>query len=110
MTTRRELEALPAEELADRALALARHRLDVGFFWELVRTVPEAEAAIGDVDHGKADVMWFSALLNDLGKADEGRLAEALRPLYLDYLERHEKGGSGGAGPAEGAPPDATTR
>ena len=52
--------------------------------------MPEAEAAIGDVDHSKADVMWFSALLNDLGKADEGRLAEALRPLYLDYLEKHE--------------------
>ena len=90
MTTRAELEALPSEELADRALALARHRLDIPFFWELIRTVPEAEAAIGDVDHSKADVMWFSALLNDLGKADEGELAEALRPLYLDYLRKHE--------------------
>jgi hypothetical protein len=93
MTSRAELEALPSEELADRALALARRRLDVAFFWELIRTVPEAEAAIGDVDHSKADVMWFSALLNDLGKADEGQLAEALRPLYLDYLEKHEPSG-----------------
>jgi hypothetical protein len=90
MTTRAELEALSSEELADRALALARRRLDIAFFWELIRTVPEAEAAIGDVDHGKADVMWFSALLNDLGRADEGQLAEALRPLYLDYLEKHD--------------------
>ena len=54
--------------------------------------MPGAEAAIGDIDHSKADVMWFSALLNDLGKADEGELAEALRPLYLDYLEKHEHG------------------
>ena len=91
MTTRAELEALSSEELADRALALARRRLDIAFFWELIRTVPEAEAAMGDVDHGKADVMWFSALLNDLGRADEGQLAEALRPLYLDYLEKHER-------------------
>ena len=90
MTTRAELEALPSEELADRALALARRRLDIPFFWELIRMVPEAEAAIGDIDQSKADVMWFSALLNDLGKADEGELAEALRPLYVDYLEKHE--------------------
>jgi hypothetical protein len=91
MTAREELERLPSEDLADRALALARHRLDVGFFWELVRTVPEAEAAVGDIDRSKADVMWFSALLNDLGRADQGELAQALRPLYLDYLEKHEK-------------------
>ena len=91
MATREELEALPADQLADRAIALARHHLDVGFLWELVRTVPEAAAAAGNVDEAKADVMWLSALLNDLGKADEGELAEALRPLYIDYLLKHEK-------------------
>ncbi len=93
MTTRPELEALPADELADRALDLARHRLDVRFLWGLVRTLPEAEAAAGNVDESKADVMWLSALLNDLGRADEGELAEALRPYYVDYLLKHEETG-----------------
>jgi hypothetical protein len=30
------------------------------------------------------------ALLNDLVDADRGDLADALRPLYLDYLVEHE--------------------
>ncbi|MEX2101951.1 MAG: hypothetical protein WEA54_05370 [Actinomycetota bacterium] len=91
MTTRSELEQLPPDELADRALSLARHRLDVRFLWGLVRTIPEAEVAAGNMEESKADVMWLSALLNDLGRADAGDLAEALRPYYLDYLDKHEK-------------------
>jgi hypothetical protein len=95
MTTRAEFEALPADDLADRALELARRRLDVRFLWGLIRTLPEAEAAAGNVDESKADVMWLSALLNDLGRADEGELAEALRPYYVDYLLKHESGDPG---------------
>ena len=49
--------------------------------------------AAGNVDESKADVMWLSALLNDLGRADEGELAEALRPYYVDYLLKHEETG-----------------
>jgi hypothetical protein len=30
-------------------------------------------------------------LLHDLDHDDEGPLAEALRPLYIDYLVKHER-------------------
>lgn len=90
MTERAELERLPSAELHDRATRLAWRRLDVGFLWDLLRTIPEARAAIGDEDRSETDIVRPLALLNDLVDADRGNLADALRPLYLDYLEKHE--------------------
>lgn len=90
MTERAELERLPSPELHDRATRLAWRRLDVGFLWELLRTIPEARAAIGDEDRSETDIVRPLALLNDLVDADRGDLADALRPLYIDYLEKHE--------------------
>jgi hypothetical protein len=40
------------------------------------------------------------ALLNDLVDADRGELADALRPLYIDYLEKHGSGDESDAGDA----------
>lgn len=94
MATRDELEALSASELHDRATRLAWRRLDVGFLWDLLKTIPEARAAVGDEERSEADIMRPLALLNDLVDADEGELADALRPLYVDYLLEHE--GDGG--------------
>jgi hypothetical protein len=90
MTDRAELEKLSNKELHDRATTLARHRLDVPFLWDLLKTIPEAEAASGNLERSETDIVRPLALLNDLFDADEGRLAEALRPFYLDYLEEHE--------------------
>jgi hypothetical protein len=100
MTTPEELEALPSNELHDRATHLAWRRLDVGFVWELLRTIPEARAAIGDEERSEADILSSIALLNDFVKADEGPLADALRPLYIDYLLEHE-GGDGAEEPGD---------
>jgi len=100
MATPEELEALPSNELHDRATHLAWRRLDVGFVWELLRTIPEARAAIGDEERSEADIMSSIALLNDLVEADEGPLADALRPLYIDYLLEHE-GGDGAEEPGD---------
>ncbi len=91
MTAREELEKLSSKELHDRATSLAKHRLDVGFVWDLLKTIPEARAAAGDEARSETDIMRPLALLNDLFDADEGGLAEALRPFYLDYLEEHEE-------------------
>jgi hypothetical protein len=91
MTARDELEKLSSKELHDRATSLAKHRLDVGFVWDLLKTIPEARAAAGDEARSETDIMRPLALLNDLFDADEGGLAEALRPFYLDYLEEHEE-------------------
>lgn len=89
MPDRHELEAFSSQELHDRATRLAWRRLDVGFLWDLLKTIPEARAAAGDERRSETDIMRPLALLNDLIDADQGRLADALRPLYLDYLEEH---------------------
>jgi len=91
MTAREELEKLSSKELHDRAMALAKHRLDVGFLWDLLKTLPEAEAAIGNLDRATIDVVRIIPLLNDFTHSGEGPLADALRPFYLDYLEEHEE-------------------
>jgi hypothetical protein len=90
MTTREELEAVPTEQLHDRAIAVAKHRLDVGFLWRLVKALPVAEEIIGDDQRSKTDIVRPLALINDYYDAGEGELGEVLRPMYLDYLVEHE--------------------
>jgi hypothetical protein len=89
MTTRDHLDRMSTKELHDRAIAIAKHRLDVGFLWDLVRALPVAEEVAGDDERSKVDILRPLALINSLYDADEGELGEALRPLYLDYLEQH---------------------
>ena len=89
MTTRDDLEALSTEELHDRAIETARKRLDVGFLWKLVKTLPVAEEVVGDDERSKVDIMRPLALINDFMDAGEGDLGEALRPMYVDYLQEH---------------------
>ena len=90
--TRDELEALPSGELHDMAVRRALHHLDVEFLWELLRAIPAAEASEGhDVEAGR-DITKVSALLADAIDSGKGDEAEALRPLYLDYLEKHGVG------------------
>ncbi len=56
------------------------------FFWRLFQAVPAAEAAVGERDEAEADVMTLTGRLNDLTHSGEGELADALRPLYIEYL------------------------
>ena len=90
MTTREELEKLSSKELHDRAFSEAARHADVGFFWNLLKALPAAEAAIGAGDEAEQDVMTLRGRLNDLTQSGEGELAEALRPLYLDYLLKRD--------------------
>jgi hypothetical protein len=92
VTDRAELEQLSSAELHDRATRLAWRRLDVAFLWHLLSTIPEARAAAGEEDRSEIDIMRPLALLNDLVDADRGDLADALRPLYIDYLDKHGNG------------------
>jgi hypothetical protein len=88
------LEDLPAKELHDRAVKLAVRRLDIGFLWDLAKDIPAAEAAAGNVTDAELDVGHMSRLLNDIVHSGEGQIAEALRPVYIQYLREH---GSEGA-------------
>lgn len=86
MTDRDALEALSSKELHDRAISEAARHLDVKFFWKLFEALPAAEAAIGEEDEAEQDVMTLRGRLNDLTHSGEGELADALRPLYIEYL------------------------
>jgi hypothetical protein len=97
MPTRDELEAMPIKDLHDLAIGTARKHVDVGFLWSLVKALPVAEEMTGDDQRSKVDVMRPLALINDfLYDSDSGKLGEALRPLYVDYLlSKEASSGSG---------------
>ena len=92
MTTQEELDALSSKELHDRAVKRAERHLDIKFFFELLQTLPAAEAATGDVDRSSADIFKLRALVHDVVTSDEGELADALRPFYIAYLLEHDGG------------------
>jgi hypothetical protein len=87
--TRDPLEALSTKELHDRAVHRAERHLDAKFFWSLLRAIPAAEALSGDAGEAEYDIQSSKGLLLDALKSGDGELAEALRPLFLDYLHRH---------------------
>lgn len=89
MTSREELESLSSHELHDRAMHLALRHMDIGFLWELLRELPASEAARGRSDIAAADITQISAIISDVLATGENGLADSLRPLYLDYLEKH---------------------
>lgn len=90
MSSRNDLEQLSSKELHDRAISEAAKHVDIGFFWRLLEAVPAAEAAVGERDEAAQDVMTLRGRLNDLTHSGQGDLADALRPLYLEYLSTHE--------------------
>lgn len=87
--TRDELNALSSRELHDLAVRRALRHLDVEFLWELLRAIPAAEAAEGRTVEAGRDVNHLSVLIDDAIDSGEGDVAEALRPLYIDYLTKH---------------------
>jgi len=84
-----DLESLTSRELHDMAVRRALHHGDVRFLWELLRAIPAAEASEGEVGESEADATKVSALIADAYGSGEGEIADALRPLYIDYLTKH---------------------
>ena len=64
--------------------------VDVEFLWDLLRAIPAAEASEGHDAEAGRDITKVTALLGDAIDSGEGDVAEALRPLYLDYLAKHD--------------------
>jgi hypothetical protein len=89
VTTREKLDALSSRELHDMATRRALHHADVEFLWELLRAIPAAEAAEGHPAHAGMDINKVSGLLSDALTSGETDVADALRPLYTDYLLKH---------------------
>jgi len=94
MTDPDPLDSRSSQELHDMAVSYAKRHLDVRFFWELVRVLPAAEAAAGDMDAAETDVMRLSAHVDDVTESGEGEVADLLRPFYIEYLKRHGVTGS----------------
>jgi hypothetical protein len=55
------------------------------FFWHLGEYLPLAEMIAANSD-STPDVSHLGARVHELARGDE-RLNEALRPVYIDYLE-----------------------
>lgn len=92
MTTE-DLDSLSSRELHERAMKLAKHKLDVGFAWRLLTALPAAQAAGGDLEESQGDIMKLSALVTDaINASSDPEALEGLRPLYIDYLRSHPEG------------------
>ncbi len=89
MTHADPLEQLSSAELHDLAVRRAVRHLDVGFFWKLMKFLPAAEMAAGEVQDATADVMSLSAHIDDVTDSGRGEVADLLRPFYLEYLGEH---------------------
>jgi hypothetical protein len=83
------LEELSTKELHDRAVRHAERHLDLKFLWSLLRVIPAAKAASGDEGEAEYDIQSAKGLIWDALHSGEGEMAEALRPLFIDYLRRH---------------------
>ena len=90
MDTETELDALSSRELHDRAVHRALHHADVKFLWDLLREIPAAEEIAGHPAEAGADLTQVSALIGDAVGSGEGEVADALRPIYIDYLKKHQ--------------------
>ena len=89
MTDQAELDALSSQQLHDLAVHRALRHVDVPFLWELLRAIPAGEAAAGHPDAAGWDAIKLSSLIADAVESDDDEVADSLRPLYLDYLNKH---------------------
>jgi hypothetical protein len=90
MTDPGALDNVSSARLHDLAVRHALRHLDVGFFIDLMRKLPVAEAAVGQVDEAEADVLMLRAHLDDITDSGRGEVAEMLRPFYVEYLTSHD--------------------
>ncbi|WP_326561572.1 hypothetical protein [Micromonospora sp. NBC_01796] len=89
-----QLDALSTEELRERAFTRARERLDVGFFWSVLRHLPNADEftvldgspnSVGPtVDEAVA--LWRQLTGHGYAEPDTEPL---LRAAFIDYLLKH---------------------
>jgi hypothetical protein len=84
-----DLEALSTQELHQRAIHRAEKHMDVKFFWQLLEAIPAAEALAGDVGEAEFDVVSARGQIKDALHSGDGALAEALRPMFVEYLRAH---------------------
>jgi hypothetical protein len=88
---RAELEALSTEELRRKAFSVAEHRLDVGFFWDLLKHLPASARVAGDDSFSGAPASVSDAveLFREFRGDHLGDSEPMIRAKLLDYLSSH---------------------
>lgn len=87
-----ELDALPTEELRERAFAKARERRDLKFFWSVVNHLPDADEAAaldGAPNTVGPTIEEAVALWRELSGHGYGEQEPLLRAAFIDYLQKH---------------------
>jgi hypothetical protein len=87
-----ELDALPTEELRERAFAAARHRLDIGFFWSVLKHLPDSDEAAeldGAPNSIGPTIDEAVALWREFEGHGYGEQEPLLRAAFIDYLQKH---------------------
>jgi hypothetical protein len=91
MSTADELDALPTEELRQRAFHRAERHGDIGFFWDLIKHLPSAaefetdDGSSGGVTGGITELV---AIVRELMGKDLGDYEPLLRARFIDYLQQ----------------------
>ena len=78
-----ELDALPTEELRERAFAKAREHLDLGFFWSVFKHLPDGAPNSGGPTVDEAVALW-----RELTGHGYGEQEPLLRAAFIDYLQK----------------------
>lgn len=89
-----ELDACSTEELRQRAFALARERRDAGFFWSVLRHLPNADEAAsldGAPNAIGPTIDEAVALWRELTGHGYEEAAPLLRAAFIDYLMAHRR-------------------
>jgi hypothetical protein len=87
-----ELDALPTEELRERAFSQARHRHDIGFFWSVFKHLPDSDEAAeldGAPNSIGPTIDEAVALYRELEGHGYGDQEPLLRAAFIDYLQKH---------------------
>jgi hypothetical protein len=86
-----ELDALPTEELRERAFAKAREHRDIGFFWSVLKHLPNSDEAAeldGAPNSIGPTVDEWVALFRELTGHGYGEQEPLLRAKFIDYLQQ----------------------
>ncbi|HEU0131533.1 MAG TPA: hypothetical protein VFQ85_11155 [Mycobacteriales bacterium] len=90
---RSALEALTTEELREKAFGVAERRLDVGFFWDLVKHLPASARMAGDDAFSGAPAALSDVLelFREFRGDHLGDAEPLVRAKLVDYLAEHGK-------------------
>ncbi|MFR9779273.1 hypothetical protein ACL02O_24855 [Micromonospora sp. MS34] len=87
-----ELDKLSTEELREQAFHLAWERRDLGFFWSVLRHLPNADEAAaldGAPNSVGPTIDEANALWRELTGHGYEESAPLLRAAFIDYLMKH---------------------